>query len=78
MNKQALRQLKVRAQEAEKAIAVKEEEITKLEEQMSDPDLYADNKKAAEVQKAYQQAQDDLARLYEEWEAAEAALQEES
>ena len=78
MNKQALRQLKVRAQEAEKAIAAKEEEIVLLEEKMADPDLYSDNRKAAEVQKAYQQAQEDLARLYEEWEAAEAALQEEA
>ena len=78
LNKQALRQLKVRAQEAEKAISVKEEEIAYLEELMADPDLYSDNKKAAEVQKAYQQAQDDLARLYEEWEEAEAALQEEA
>ena len=78
LNKQALRQLKVRAQEAEKAISVKEEEIAHLEELMADPDLYSDNKKAAEVQKAYQQAQDDLARLYEEWEEAEAALQEEA
>jgi len=78
MSKQALRQLKVRAQEAEKAVGVKEEEIAMLEEQMGDPDLYADAKRAAEVQKAYQQAQNDLARLYEEWENAEAALQEES
>ena len=78
MNRQALRQLKVRAQEAEKAIAAKEEEILLLEEKMADPDLYADSRKATEVQKAYQQAQDDLARLYEEWEAAEAALQEEA
>ncbi|MBQ2991634.1 MAG: ABC-F family ATP-binding cassette domain-containing protein [Clostridia bacterium] len=78
MNRQALRQLKVRAQEAEKAISVKEEEIAALEEQMSDPELYADAQKAASVQKAYQKAQDDLAHLYEEWEQAEAALQEES
>ena len=78
MNKQALRQLKVRAQEAEKAIGLKESEITSLEEQMSDPDLYSDSKKAAQVQQAYQTAQNELARLYEEWEEAEAALQEES
>ena len=77
MSKQAIRQLKVRAQEAEKAVGAKEEEIAQLEAQMSDPDLYADAKKAADVQKAYQQAQSDLARLYEEWENAEAALQEE-
>ena len=78
MSKQALRQLKVRAQEAEKAVGLKEEEIAQLEEQMGDPDLYSDAKRAAEVQKAYQQAQSDLARLYEEWENAEAALQEEA
>ena len=78
MNKQALRQLKVRAQEAEKAVGVKEAEIASLEEQMSDPDLYSDSKRAAQVQQAYQAAQDELARLYEEWEEAEAALQEES
>ena len=78
MNKQALRQLKLRAQEAEKAVGAKEQEIADLEARMADPDLYADNARAAKVQRAYQQAQDDLARLYEEWEQAEAALQEES
>lgn len=78
MNKQALRQLKVRAQEAEKAVGAKEEEIADLEAQMADPDLYSDIGRAADVQKAYQQAQADLARLYEEWEQAEAALQEEA
>lgn len=78
MNKQALRQLKIRAQEAEKAIGIKELEIADLEEKMADPDLYTDNTKVAEVQRAYQQAQEALAKLYEEWESAEAALQEES
>ena len=78
MNKQALRQLKVRAQEAEKAVGLKETEIADLETQMADPDLYTDTKRAAEVQKAYQQAQNDLLELYEAWEAAEAALQEEA
>ena len=78
MSKQALRQMKVRAQEAEKAVGLKEEEIAQLEEQMGDPDLYSDAKRAAEVQKAYQQAQNELALLYEEWENAEAAIQEEA
>ena len=78
MNKQALRQLKVRVQEAEKAIAAKEEEISALEIQMSDPDLYSDAAKASHVQKAYQKAQEVLSQLYEEWEQAEAALQEET
>ena len=75
-SKQALRQLKARAQEAEKAIGVKEEEIAQMEAQMADPALYADAEKAAAVQKSYQQAQRDLQALYEAWEEAEAALQE--
>ncbi len=75
-SKQALRQLKARAQEAEKAIGLKEEEIAQMEVQMSDPSLYADAEKAAAVQKSYQQAQRDLQALYETWEEAEAALQE--
>ena len=75
-SKQALRQLKARAQEFEKAIGVKEEEIAQLEAQMSDPSLYADAERAFAVQKSYQQAQRDLQALYESWEEAEAALQE--
>ena len=77
MNRQALRQLKARAQEAEKAIEAKETQIAELEEQMADPALYADAARAAEVQKTYQQAQSDLTALYAAWEEAEAALQEE-
>ncbi|MDO5298745.1 MAG: ABC-F type ribosomal protection protein [Clostridia bacterium] len=77
MNRQALRQLKVRAQEAEKAVGLKEEEIARLEAQMADPALYADTAKASQVQRDYQRAQADLAALYEQWEEAEAALQSE-
>ena len=54
-----------------------EDVVADLEARLADPDLYADAKRAAEVQRAYQQAQSELTRLYEEWEAAEAALQEE-
>ena len=78
MSKQALRQLKVRAQEAEKAVGTKEAEIAAFEEQMADPALYADAQKAAQINKAYQQAQEDLLVLYEQWEQAEAALQAEA
>ncbi len=77
MNRQALRQLKARAQEAEKAIEAKETQLAELEEQMADPALYADAARAAEVQKTYQQAQSNLTALYAAWEEAEAALQEE-
>ena len=74
LNKQALRQLKVRAQEAERAVGLKEEEIAQLEAQMADPDLYADASRFAEINRAYQKAQAELPLLYEQWEHAEAAL----
>ena len=38
---------------------------------------YSDAQKAADVQSAYQKAQQELQTLYEQWEAAEAALSEE-
>ena len=41
---------------------------------MSDPDLYADSQKAAQVQRDYQKAREDLQLLYEQWEQAEAML----
>ena len=74
LNKQALRQLKVRAQEAERAVGLKEEEIAQLEAQMADPELYANAQRAAEINRAYQKAQAELPLLYEQWEQAEAAL----
>ena len=77
MSRQALRQFKTRAQEAEKAVGAKEAEIAELEAQMADPALYSDAQKAADVQRAYQKAQQELQTLYEQWEAAEAALSQE-
>ena len=77
LSRQALRQLKIRAQEAEKAVGVKEAEIAELEAQMADPSLYSDAQKSADVQRAYQKAQQALQKLYEQWEAAEAALSQE-
>ena len=77
LNRQALRQLKTRAQEAEKAVGSKEAEIAELEAQMADPALYSDAQKAADVQRVYQKAQQKLQTLYEQWEAAEAALSQE-
>ena len=77
LSRQALRQLKIRAQEAEKAVGVKEAEIAELEAQMADPSLYSDAQKSADIQRAYQKAQQALQTLYEQWEAAEAALSQE-
>ena len=77
LSRQALCQLKIRAQEAEKAVGIKEAEIAELEAQMADPSLYSDAQKTADVQRAYQKAQQALQTLYEQWEAAEAALSQE-
>ena len=77
LSRQALRQLKIRAQEAEKAVGIKEAEIAELEAQMADPSLYSDAQKTADVQRAYQKAQQALQTLYEQWEVAEAALSQE-
>lgn len=44
---------------------------------MADPALYSDAQKAADVQRVYQKAQQELQTLYEQWEAAEAALSQE-
>ena len=57
--------------------AFKEAEIAELEAQMADPSLYSDAQKSADVQRAYQKAQQALQTLYEQWEAAEAALSQE-
>ena len=67
----------MRAQEAERAVGLKEQEIADFEAQLADSSLYTDAKKAAQVNIAYQKAQEDLLKLYEAWEAAEAALQAE-
>ena len=64
----------MRAQEAERAVGLKEEEIAQLEAQMADPELYANAQRAAEINRAYQKAQAELPLLYEQWEQAEAAL----
>ena len=53
------------------------ETISELEAQMADPSLYSDAQKSADVQRAYQKAQQALQTLYEQWEAAEAALSQE-
>ena len=72
--REALRQLKLRAQQAEKAVAEAEAKISRLEDRLADPALYNDPGKAQETTRQYQAAQDRLAELYEAWETAEAEL----
>ena len=71
---QRLKALKAAVSEAEAAVAKAEQEQADLEALMAAPETYQDAAKAAELAKRYQQVQQEVARRYEVWEAAEAAL----
>ncbi len=71
---QRLKALKAAVSEAEAAVAKAEQEQADLEALMAAPETYQDAAKAAELAKHYQQVQQEVARRYEVWEAAEAAL----
>jgi len=73
--KERLKAQKAKVTTLEKQIADVEELIAQLEAKMADPETYQDPAAAAEAAKAYQQAQNDQARLYEEWEAAAEELE---
>ena len=75
---QRLKALKAAVSEAEAAVAKAEQEQADLEALMAAPETYQDAAKAAELAKRYQQVQQEVARRYEVWEAAEAALAEEA
>ena len=62
------------AETIEKRVAKAEQEQADLEALMAAPETYQDAAKAAELAKRYQQVQQEVARRYEVWEAAEAAL----
>ena len=71
---QRLKALKAAVSEAVAAVAKAEQEQADLEALMAAPETYQDAAKAAELAKRYQQVQQEVARRYEVWEAAEAAL----
>ena len=74
---QRMKALKNDVAEAEAAIAKAEQEQMDIEAQMGAPETYADAALAAELAKRYQRLQEDIPKLYDAWEAAEAALQAE-
>ena len=71
---QRLKSLRAAVTQAEAAVAQAEQEQLDLEALMAAPETYQDAAKAAELAKRYQQLQQEVARRYEAWEAAEAAL----
>lgn len=81
--KKRTRQEKERIREAQELAQAKEKEIAGLEQVMFDlealmalPETYQDPEKAAQAARDYQKAQDRIAALYDEWEAADRALKE--
>jgi ATP-binding cassette subfamily F protein 3 len=81
--KKRTRQDKERIKEAqdlalskEKEIAGLEQAVLDLEELMALPETFKDTEKAAQAARDYQKAQDRIAALYDEWEAADKALKE--
>ncbi len=81
--KKRTRQEKERIKEAQDLAQAKEKEIAGLEQAMFDlealmamPETYQDPEKAAQAAREYQKAQDRIAALYDEWEAADKALNE--
>lgn len=81
--KKRTRQEKERIKEAQDLAQAKEKEIAGLEQVMFDlealmalPETYQDPDKAAQAARDYQKAQDRIAALYDEWEAADKALKE--
>ncbi len=71
---QRLKSLRAAVTQAEAAVVQAEQEQLDLEALMAAPETYQDAAKAAELAKRYQQLQQEVARRYEAWEAAEAAL----
>lgn len=69
-SRQAIKALKERVANTEKAVQDQEALIESLEQQLADPDLYQDNEKTADVTRQYTKAKDDLPALYDAWEQA--------
>ena len=62
--------------EAEAAVMRAEEEAAELEARLAAPETYQDAALAAELAKSYQRKKDEIAQLYEKWEALEAEAAE--
>ena len=68
---QRLKERKERLKQAEEAVAKAEKEAAALEQELADPDTYRDPETAAEKTRRYRLLQEEISRLYAEWEALE-------
>ena len=68
---QRLKQQKDKLKQAEEAVARAEKAAAELEAALADPETYRDPEAAAEKTKEYHRLQEEINRLYAEWEALE-------
>ena len=68
---QRLKEKKERLKQAEEAVAKAEKEAAALEQELADPETYKDPEAAAEKTRQYRLLQEEINRLYAEWEALE-------
>ena len=68
---QRLKQQKEKLKQAEEAVARAEKAAAELEAALADPETYRDPEAAAEKTKEYHRLQEEINRLYAEWEALE-------
>ncbi|RUM40467.1 MAG: ABC transporter ATP-binding protein [Desulfocapsa sp.] len=71
-----LKPWKKQVTDAEKKIGLLEEQKSALEEQMADPELYADQQRWAEISKTYSDVQRQLEHVYDQWEHAQEKIEE--
>ena len=76
LRRESKKTLEQRLGRAEEEISRVEGEIRSLEERMGDPALYQNPEEARRVADEHRQRQDDLDRLYEEWEELSQAVEE--
>ena len=76
LRRESKKALEQRLGRAEEEISRVEGEIRSLEERMGDPALYQNPEEARRVADEHRQRQDDLDRLYEEWEELSQAVEE--
>ena len=68
---QRLKDRKIRLKQAEEAVAKAERDAGELEKALADPETYRDPDAAAEKTRQYHLLQEEINRLYSEWEALE-------
>ena len=68
---QRVRAKQDRLKQAEEAVAKAEKEAGELEKILADPETYRDPEAAAETTRKYHLLQEEINRLYSEWESLE-------